>query len=265
MNPFSNNLKKLRKYKKLSQASLSDQLQLKRSTLSAYENNSAEPNISTLLRIADYFKISLDRLIRQDITSLTDFELNRIENGYDQDLRGKHLRILATTVDHNNEEQAEIIPQKAKAGYTAGYADPDFIKDLPRVSFPFLSKEKKHRVFPISGDSMPPVSENSFVIAEYIEDWIAIKDFTPVIVVTREDGIVFKIIENHLEQNGSVTLYSTNPLYEPYSIKTHEILEIWKFVHYISADLPTPNLEQEQIASSILQLQREVNALKNQR
>ena len=265
MNPFSINLKKLRKYKNLSQAALSEQLLLKRSTLSAYENGTAEPNITTLMRIADHFKISLDRLLRQDITRLTDFELKRIENGYDQDIRGKHLRILATTVDANNEEQAEMIPQKAKAGYTVGYADPDYIKDLPRISLPFLSKSKKYRVFPITGDSMPPVSEGSFVVGEYLDDWTSVKNHTPCIVVTREDGIVFKIVENQLEEDGTFTLFSTNPLYKPYSVNIREVLEIWKFVNYISADLPTPNLEQEQITTTLLQLQREVNTLKKQR
>lgn len=263
MSSFSNNLKKLRGYKKQSQALLADELDLKRSTLSAYENGSAEPNLTTLLRIADHFKISLDRLLRQDITQLTDFELKRIENGYDLDIRGQHLRILATTVDRNNDELTELIPQKAKAGYTAGYSDPDFIKELPQIQLPFLSNTKKHRVFPISGDSMPPVSDGSFVVGQYIDDWTSLKEHVPCIVITKDDGIVFKIISNQLEAKAGFTLYSTNPLYEPYFVHAREVLEIWKFVHYISSDLPTPQLNQEQITTSLLKLQREVEALKS--
>jgi hypothetical protein len=57
-------------------------------------------------------------------------------------------------------------PWFASAGYTRGYADPDYIEKLPQMKLPFLPSGK-HRAFPIKGDSMPPIREGSFVIAKF--------------------------------------------------------------------------------------------------
>ncbi len=265
MQPFQKNLKALRKFKRASQASLSESLGLTRSTLSAYENGTAEPNMSTLIRIADFFRMSLDRLLRQDISILTEFELNRIEQGYDQDIRGKHLRILATTVDHNNQDQVEVVSAEAKAGYTSGYADVDFISELPRIQLHNLPSDRKYRVFPISGDSMPPVSDGAFVVGEFVEDFTTLKPSTPCIVVTADDGIVFKLVTPQFETNGNMLLVSTNPTYAPYTVDAKQILEVWQFKQYISGDIPEPHLDKDTIAQTLMELRQDIAALKAQK
>lgn len=231
---FGQNLKALRKHKKFSQELLSSELGLTRSTLSAYETGNAEPGITVLLGIADFFKISLDRMLRQDLSQLTTFELRKIEEGYDLDLRGRHLRILATTVDDDNNEQIELVHDEVKAGYTAGYADPEYIGDLPRLKLPFLGSDRKYRVFPISGDSMPPVNNGSLVVGRYIEDWTTLKSGTPCIIVTADDGIVFKSVNNLIQKEYCLELHSSNPEYEPYKVHVREVLELWAFEYYIS-------------------------------
>lgn len=233
-NFFGQNLKALRKHQKFSQELLSSELGLTRSTLSAYETGNAEPGITVLLGIADFFKISLDRMLRQDLSQLTTFELRKIEEGYDLDLRGRHLRILATTVDDDNNEQIELVHDEAKAGYTAGYADPEYIGDLPRLKLPFLGSDRKYRVFPITGDSMPPVNNGSLVVGRYIEDWTALKSGTPCIIVTADDGIVFKSVNNLIQKEYCLELHSSNPEYEPYKVHVREVLELWAFEYYIS-------------------------------
>ena len=260
---LAQNLKVLRMYRKLSQQGLADILNIKRSRLNAWENKMSEPSVQHILQLADFFRVSTDRLLRQNMSTLTRYELTRIEQGYDLDLRGRHLRILATTVDENNNEQIELVPEKAKAGYTSGFSDPEFIKELPRLGLPFLDQEKKYRTFPISGDSMPPVGDGSFVVGEYVEDWSTIKSGTPSIVITQDEGIVFKLVHNWLEEKGCLQLSSTNPSYQPYEVKGNEILELWKFVNYISPTLPEPNLEKELVVETLLALQRDVHELKN--
>ncbi len=265
MKPFQSNLKTLRKYKKASQATLAEALSLTRSSLSAYENGTVEPNIATLLRMADYFRVSLDRLLRQDMSVLTEFELRKIEQGHDQDIHGRNLRILATTVDKNNQDQVEVVPAEARAGYTAGYSDVDFISDLPRIQLHNLPSDRKYRVFPIIGDSMPPVSEGSFVIGEYIEDFTSVKDGTPCIVVTADEGIVFKLVTNRIDQSRSFLLASTNPTYKPYEVDAKQVLEIWQFKQYLSDDLPEPNLGENHIAQALLQIQQDLATLKERK
>lgn len=255
------NLKVLRKHFGNSQEEMSSLLKLTRSSYSGYENNVAEPSLGTLVLLSDTYGISLDIILKKDLSSYSENNLNNLLNE-ETDLSGANLRVLTSLVNENNEELIEMIPEKARAGYSLGYSDPEYLKILPTFSLPFLSKDRKYRSFPIKGDSMPPVSEGSYVVAEYIQNWMLIKNETPCIVVTKEDGIVFKIVYNHLTENQTFMLHSTNPIYEPYEVNVKDIIEIWKFVNYISPDLPEIKLDDQQIHRSIQQIQQELKEIK---
>ncbi|HPE42899.1 MAG TPA: S24 family peptidase, partial [Bacteroidales bacterium] len=164
-------------------------------------------------------------------------------------------------VDQNNNENIELVTEKAKAGYGTGFADPEFIKVLPAFHLPFLSKSKKYRTFQISGDSMLPIPDKSYVTGEYVIDWQFIRSHQPYIILTREEGVVFKIVENRLKEEGKLLLSSLNPLYEPYELQANEIREVWKFVHYISSEMPETNREREPLAETVKQLQRQVQVI----
>ncbi|UKN01830.1 helix-turn-helix domain-containing protein [Paracrocinitomix mangrovi] len=257
------NLKLLRKRRKLSQEEIAIELGLTRSSYSGYENGVAEPNLSTLIKFSSFYNISLDKLIKRDLGKVSENEWDKIDKGIEADVEGKNLRVLAMTVDNDNNDNIELVPEKARAGYTSGFSDPDFISVLPTFQLPFLKKDRKYRTFPIKGDSMPPVSDGSFVVAEYVENWSNIKDGYPYIVVTLDDGIVFKNVYKRLSDSQSFQLCSTNPAYEPYEVHANEIVEIWKFVNYISSDLPTSEFKESELTKAILELQKDVKHLKN--
>jgi hypothetical protein len=193
-----------------------------------------------------------------------DSQLEQMERGYDIDITGTRLRILATTVNPENEENIELVPVKAKAGYATGYADPNYIKVLPAFNLPFLSPNKKYRSFPISGDSMPPVVDGAYITGEFLQDWNLVKNGSPYIVVTLEDGIVFKILYNRIEEDGSFLLCSTNTNYKPYPVKVQNILEIWKFVNYINPKFEEPNhSEDNDLGPTLRLIQREIGLIKD--
>ena len=152
-----NNLKLLRKRKKLSQEEISTTLGLTRSTYSGYENGVAQPNIDNLISLSEYHSIPIDELVKKDFEQFSEADWQRIDQGMYTDVKGMKLRVLTALVNEDNEELIELVPLKASAGYTSGYADPDYLKVLPTFTLPFLSKDKKYRSFPIKGDSMPPV------------------------------------------------------------------------------------------------------------
>ena len=256
------NLKLLRGRLKKSQEEVATELGLTRSSYSGYENNVAQPNIESLLLFGDYFKVSLDDLLRKDFSAFKDSDWEKFENGMNADIKGAKLRVLSTVVDQNNEELIELIPLKASAGYTAGYADPDYLKVLPTFHLPFLSRDRKYRSFPIKGDSMPPVVEGSYVVAEFIQNWMSIRSGTPCIVVTKDEGIVFKVVHNLLNSEQSFQLCSTNTFYEPYKVHENDILEMWKFVNYISPELPEFRIDDNDLSKSLRSLQSEVSQLK---
>lgn len=259
---IGNNLKLLRKLKKKSQEEVAADLGLTRSSYSGYENGIAEPGLETVVALSNYFTVPLDSLLKKDFSTFSDSDWATIETGVYSDISGKQLRVLTSLVDEHDNELIELIPQEARAGYTSGYADPDYLKVLPTFSLPFLSRDRKYRSFPIKGDSMPPVDEGSFVIGEYVQNWGSIRNGTPCIVVTKDDGIVFKIVNNCIASLQSFELCSTNPIYAPYFVHVNEIIEIWKFVNYISPTLPEMRIDDSQLSRSIQDLQREVLDLK---
>ena len=195
-------------------------------------------------------------MLKNDFSTFKTNQWSRITNSWKSTATGSKLRILTSQVSESNEELIEMIPAKAKAGYALGYSDPEFIKELPTIRLPFLSKNRKYRTFPISGDSMPPVSDGSFVVGEFVQDWTLIPSDTPCILVTKDDGIVFKIIENQISTDKTVLLSSTNPLYKPYSVALKDLLEIWKFRCYISMELPETIIGEDDLSSSIRAIQK---------
>lgn len=259
---IGNNLKLLRKRLKRSQEEVAQSLGLTRSSYSGYENGVAQPGIENLIAFGDYYKVSVDELLRKDFSLFSEGDWNLLDKGFDRDIKGQKIRVLTSIVDKNEDELIELIPFKASAGYTSGYADPDYLKVLPTFTLPFLSRDKKYRSFPIQGDSMPPVVESSFVVAEYVQNWMSIRSGTPCIIVTKDDGIVFKVVHNLLESEQSFRLCSTNPFYKPYDVHVKDILELWKFVNYISPELPEVRMDDQDLSRSIQELQREIHDLR---
>jgi len=262
MSIFSNNIKLLRRRKNLTQGDVAQILKMKRSSLSGYENEVAHPNMAALISLSEFYNVSIDTLVKVNLEALPESQLNQLERGYDVYIKGSSLRILATVVGEDNEENIELVPEKAKAGYTSGFADPEYIKVLPTFRLPFLSKQKKYRSFQISGDSMLPIPDGSFVTGEFVQNWHQIKNKQAYIILTINDGIVFKVAENKIRLEGKLVLHSLNPLYEPYEISVHDIKEVWRFVNYISSEMPETNeMKTEILAQSLKSLQRDVQQI----
>lgn len=234
---FSSNIKILRKRKGLSQEEVASSLGIKRTSLTGYEKGTSAPPLKTLIELSEYYQISLDIILKEDLQAYPESKLSELDRRA-LDIEGSNLRVLATTIGEDNEENIELVPKKAKAGYTEGYRDPDFISILSTFRMPFLDRNKKYRTFQITGDSMPPVANGSWVTAEFLQNWEYIRDGYPYIIVTKEDGIVFKIVYNRLKEKRTLLLCSTNTFYEPYEVEVENVLEVWSFTHFISSEMP---------------------------
>ncbi|MBN3520018.1 LexA family transcriptional regulator [Algoriphagus lutimaris] len=221
------NIKFLRKKKSLTQEMLASALGISRSKLAGYELN-VNPPLETLVKLSDHLGVSVDILLREDLTSYSEYKLRELLET-DQFLRGRKLRVLATTVDEQGRELIEVVSQRAKASYLAGFADPEYIADLPRFSLPFLPMDKKHRVFQVDGDSMLPIPDGAWIVCEYVDDWLSIKNGERYVVVTEQDGVTFKLAYNRIQKEKKLLLCSANPIYPPFEVEIEQVREIWRY------------------------------------
>ena len=253
---FHNNIRFLRERRKMSQEELSAQLGLSRNKLQALESGKTiNPSAADMINFSEYFKVSVDSLLKVDLQKLGELKLKELLAGNDVYMTGSKIRILAITVDKDNKENAEYVPVKAKAGYMAGYNDPDYIAGLPRFSLPNLPKSGTFRMFPTTGDSMLPIPENSDVITQYVEDWKSLKPGTPCIVILKDQqDFVFKLVT--VLTDGEILLKSLNRNYEPYTRKSEDILEIWKYYKHQTGTLPQPETDLQELKSMILKLSK---------
>jgi len=245
------NIRFLRKKKGWTQEKFSKKIGIKRSLVGAYEEGRSDPRLNNLLKMCEVFQISLDNILKNDVSKLLESQYLKSDS--------QDVKVLSITVDKLGEENIELINQKASAGYLNSYSDFEFIQNLPKFQLPFLNFSGTHRAFEIKGDSMLPLTSGSIVIGKYIEDIEFVKDGKTYILLTKEDGIVYKRVE--LLDN-SIKLISDNKEYEPYQIANLDILEIWEAIAFFSLDFPNPNNEYSNIKSHINNLYANLDDLK---
>lgn len=251
------NLKFLRVQQGLTQKQLAEKLGLKQAAIGAYEEERATPPLASLLDIIKIFNVNLDDLVKYDLSRILDKDRRVSASG--------KREVLAITVDSSNKENVELVSHKASAGYLSGYQDTEFVKDLPKISMPVLPKNKTHRAFEIQGDSMLPIQPGSIIFGEYVENIGAIKNGRLYILITKQDGIVFKRVFNFIQPDGKLLLVSDNRQYEPYSIDAGDVLELWSAKAFFSnqfPDLQAGAVSLDHLAHTVLSLQSEVKRLK---
>lgn len=93
-------------------------------------------------------------------------------------------------MDKNGDNLIELVTQKVKAGYLNGYADPEYIESLQKISLPFL-ESGKYRDFLLEGDSMPPHKDGSIIIGKYIEKLGEIQYGKTYVLITKSEGMIY--------------------------------------------------------------------------
>lgn len=252
MSIFSDNLRYLRVKSGMTQQKIADELRIPRERYAKYEGTT-DPPLDCLQKISRYYHVSIDLLLSFDIRRVPYEDLLQLE---------ENRILLPITVDSSGENRIEIISAKAQAGYLRGYADPEFIEGLQHIALPFL-RNGKYRAFPVTGDSMPPHKEGSFVVGEYLERFSEVVDGKTYIIITKNDGISYKRL-----YNGGKNLLiakSDNTVYDPYEVKTSEVLEIWRY----ACSIATQEFEQDDLGvmsvKDVLQgLRQDFSALRSE-
>ena len=240
------NLKYLRKLRGWTQEEFASKLNIKRSLLGAYEEERADPRLEVLEIIADVFKLSLDELLLKDLSNQS--------ASYLMKRRQQKMMSADRTVIH-------FVPVKAAAGYLAGYADSEFIDELNTFTLPMLSGGN-YRAFEIIGDSMLPTPSGSIIVGEKVDSMDDVKNNTAYIVISRNEGIVYKRIVKNNKQKNKVSLVSDNPSFQPYQVNTEDVIELWQAQVVIGKVASQQRWDVNSLANLVTNLQDQVSTLK---
>jgi transcriptional regulator with XRE-family HTH domain len=243
------NLKYLRKLRGWTQEEFANKLNIKRSLIGAYEEERADPRLDVLEIVADMFKLSLDELLLQDVSSSS-----QAGNSYLAKRRQQKMMSADRNLIH-------FVPVKAAAGYLASYADTEFIDELNTFTLPMLTGGN-YRAFEIIGDSMLPTPSGSIIVGEKVESMDDVKNNLAYIVVSRNEGIVYKRLVKSNRSKNKVSLVSDNPSYQPYQVNTEDIVELWQAQVVIGKVAQQQRWDVNSLANLVNNLQDQVSTLK---
>lgn len=132
-----------------------------------------------------------------------------------------------------------LVSQYAHGGYISGFADEEYLKQLPVIPF-IVEQDARGRyiAFEVRGDSMDDGTRQSYAQGDIVlsrevekEMWdvqfdISHTDF----VIVMNDGIIFKRIISHDVLSHKITVHSFNPIFDDMVIDLADIKQIFSVI-----------------------------------
>jgi len=216
-------IKSIRTNLKMTQTEFGAMLGAKPRTVQSWENGDRNVKEATILLLDQKIEA-----IRNKIALLNEEpEVYKIEVSHIDALRSSIM-------------QVPLVNQYAYAGYLSGFADNEYIENLPKIPF-ILDKEYRgeYLCFEVKGDSMESdteesISEGSILLCrnvrqEYWKSKLHINkwDF---VIVHRTEGILVKRIIKHDVESGVITIHSLNDYYKDRELNLKEVQQIFNIV-----------------------------------
>jgi len=249
MSFFGKNIKKIRGVKGMSQQAFAELFDLKRPTLGAYEEGRSEPKIETIIRIANYFSISVDDLLVAELT------VNKL-------LKFKgDLTLEAEKVEKELFATVPCITEKNSADYLKYYAKANFIADLPVLQLP-INTEKRFRAYTVANLEMTNHDKGLFpkdiVIGEFVPlDVVKKLNNGELALVLVEDELVLRRL--YVTKN-EVVLRADHKNIEDKYYKLKAIKELWRIRYVFYKRIPEFG---DLLEDKLLFLEQEFTKLKN--
>ncbi len=249
MSFFGKNIKKIRGVKGLSQQAFAEVFELKRATLGAYEEGRSEPKIETIIKIANYFSISIDAMLTSELT------VNDL-------LRFKgDLTITNDTLVSEKFATIPCITEQNSKDYIKYFNKENFIKDMPKVHLP-INTEKTFRAFTVLNLEMTSHDKGFFP-----KD-IVIGELVPKNVIKKLNNgtIVLALVNNELilrslyVTKNEMVLRAHHKNIEDKIYDLKEVDELWRIRYTFFKRLPEFN---DLLEEKLLFLEQEFMKLKN--
>jgi hypothetical protein len=178
-----------------------------------------------------------------------------------------HLHTISNATNGSPTKTEVEIPQKTtnkltplvKANtvkeYLANCQKVDYLRSLPTISLPFIQSERS-RAFEMGNDF--PL-QNSIAVGNGISDWSEVKDGKFYILLTTQQGVIYRRVYNQVKIKGALLLSSDNPTIPSFEISIKDVVEIWEVNSFISQQLPEPNISLERVKDLVDDLTHELD------
>jgi phage repressor protein C with HTH and peptisase S24 domain len=137
-----------------------------------------------------------------------------------------------------------LVPIKAQAGYSKGFANTDFINKLEM--FPIVPgidyRGAAWRYFEVEGDSMEDTfKEGQYLLASQViqEDWQNIDNFYVYIIVT-DDKVFIKRLAKVRGKDYWAAISDNESRYPQFALPVRDVKELWKYRRHIDWDASPP-------------------------
>ena len=214
--------------------------------IGAYEEERAEPRFEVLEVISDMFKVTLMNYFGRILVKT---------KGSNYLAKRRQLKMMSA--DRNI---IHFVPVKAAAGYLRAMQTVNLLMSSILLLCPCLAGGN-YRAFEIIGDSMMPTPSGSIIVGEKVESIEDAKSNMAHIVVSKNEGIVYKRIVKSNKNKNKITLVSDNPAYQPYQVNADDILEMWQAKTIINKITNQQRWDVNALANLVNNLQDQVSSM----
>lgn len=247
MSFFGKNIRKIRGVKGLSQQAFAEIFNLKRATLGAYEEQRSEPKIETIIKIADYFSISVDDLLTSKLT------VNKLSKFKDN--------LALGTEDKEVFTQIPCITKKTISNYLLHYNKENYIKSLPKIHLP-VSIDDSLIAYTVMNLEMAKYDNGLYpkdiVIGKLIKKELFknLSNGCMVLVLVKNELILRRL---HRDENLIVLRADHKNIVEK-TFKIDQIIKLWKIDYVFFNRVPKNEIS---LKDKLLFLEKEFLKLKN--
>jgi transcriptional regulator with XRE-family HTH domain len=142
--------------------------------------------------------------------------------------------------------------------YLANCQKVDYLRSLPTISLPYITSDRS-RAFE-AGNDFP--MQNSIIVGNGISDWSDVNDGKFYILVTVQQGVIYRRVYNQVKIKGALLLSSDNPTIPSFEISIKDVIEIWEVNSFISQQLPEPHISLERVKNIVDDLTNELDRLR---
>ncbi len=242
MSVIGKNIKKIRTVKKISQADFADLFQVSRGSVGSYEEGRAEPRIETIIKIAQYFQLSIDILLIKELTINELYKFDIFKEEYQS-------READTLSDKDEvKEDTPLVIQDNYLEYIVNHTNKDYINRLPFVRLPDTRYERT-RAFEVSDSAMEygnaGLSKGDILSCCPVmpKQQASLRTGKVYVVITKNNIFVRRLTDSE----PLLVFRADNPDFEALEIRSDELLELWQVVGYYSTILKPPSRLEERL------------------